>query len=180
MYVGVVIESCIQKLSSKFEKKMFCLYICFNFLWFQKKNYGWTHKVWFFAKKSLGEKKVWLGLLCEWTFLSLQEFSGDVVTLKEKGSEGIYRASKERNDTITTVLGQQVHQNCHESIAIWLLSMPACAENYHRMQELTGVQFYSGEQNKDMSKARQARDMKDTVTILNALAIHTPFSRVTI
>ena len=59
---------------------------------------------------------------------------------------------------------------------IWLLSMPACAETNHIMQELTGVQFNSGEQNKDMSKARQTRDMKDTVTILRALATHNPFS----
>ena len=59
---------------------------------------------------------------------------------------------------------------------IWLLSMPACAETNHIMQELTGVQFNSGEQNKDMSKARQTRDMKDTVTILRALTAHNPFS----
>ena len=59
---------------------------------------------------------------------------------------------------------------------IWLLSMPACTETNHIMQELTGVQFNSGQQNKDMSKARQTRDMKDTVTILMALATHNPFS----
>ena len=44
------------------------------------------------------------------------------------------------------------------------------------MQELTGVQFNSGEQNKGMSKAAQIRDIKDTVTILRALAAHNPFS----
>ena len=44
------------------------------------------------------------------------------------------------------------------------------------MQELTGVQFSSGEKNEDMSKARQIRDMKDTVTILRALVAHNPFS----
>jgi len=59
---------------------------------------------------------------------------------------------------------------------IWLLSMPACAETNHSMQELTGVQFNSGEQNKDMSKARQARDVKDTMTTLSTLAAHNPFS----
>ena len=37
---------------------------------------------------------------------------GDFVTLKEKGSKGINRASTERFDSITTVPGQQVHQNC--------------------------------------------------------------------
>ena len=36
----------------------------------------------------------------------------DVVTLREKGSEGINRASTERNDLIQTVQGQKVHQTC--------------------------------------------------------------------
>lgn len=62
---------------------------------------------------------------------------------------------------------------------IWLLSIPASTETNHIMQELTGVQFNSGEQNKDMSKAQQTRDMKDTVTILRALATHNPFSLYT-
>ena len=40
----------------------------------------------------------------------------DVVTLREKGSEGINRASREqRNDLIQTFPGQKVHQTCcHE------------------------------------------------------------------
>ena len=59
---------------------------------------------------------------------------------------------------------------------IWILSMPACAETNNRMQELTGIQFNSGEQNKDMSKSRQARDMKDTITVLRALAAVNPFT----
>ena len=49
---------------------------------------------------------------------------------------------------------------------ICLLSKPAYAETYHIMQEPTRVQFNSGEQNKDMSRARQTRDVKDTVTIV--------------
>ena len=52
---------------------------------------------------------------------------------------------------------------------ICLLSKPAYAETCHIMQEPTGVQFNSGEQNKVMSRARQTRDAKDTVTILRAL-----------
>ncbi|KAK3705553.1 hypothetical protein QZH41_000251 [Actinostola sp. cb2023] len=43
------------------------------------------------------------------------------------------------------------------------------------MQELTGVQFNSGEQNKDMSNSRQQRDMEDTLTILKALTDRNPF-----
>ncbi|KAK3732581.1 hypothetical protein QZH41_004976 [Actinostola sp. cb2023] len=57
----------------------------------------------------------------------------------------------------------------------WLLSMPACAETNRAMQELTGVQFNSGEQNKDMSNSRQQRDMEDTLTILKALTDRNPF-----
>lgn len=40
----------------------------------------------------------------------------------------------------------------------------------------TGVQFNPGEQNIDMYKARQTRNIKDTVIILRALATDNPFS----
>ena len=45
---------------------------------------------------------------------------------------------------------------------VWLLSMPACAEVNRTMQELTGVSYDSGEQNKEMTQARLTRDWKDT------------------
>lgn len=60
--------------------------------------------------------------------------------------------------------------------AIWLLSAPACAEVNRAMQDLTDVKYSTGEQNKEMTKARQARDMKDTETILCALEDRNPFS----
>lgn len=59
---------------------------------------------------------------------------------------------------------------------IWLLSMPACAEMNKAMQELTGVSYNTGEQNKDMTKARQARDWKDTQTVLKYLQERNPFT----
>ena len=59
---------------------------------------------------------------------------------------------------------------------IWLLSMPACAEVNRAMLELTGVSYSTSEQNKDMTKSRQARDMKDTQTLLVALAESSPFT----
>ena len=59
---------------------------------------------------------------------------------------------------------------------IWLLSMPACAEVNRAMQELTGVSYNSGEQNKDMTQARQARDWKDTQTLLSYLQERNPFT----
>ena len=59
---------------------------------------------------------------------------------------------------------------------LWLLSMPACAEVNQAMQELTGVNYNTGEQNKDMSKARQARDWKDTLAVVQYLQERNPFS----
>ena len=53
--------------------------------------------------------------------------------------------------------------------------MPACAEVNLAMQELTGVNYDTGEQNKDMTHARQARDMRDTHNILNHLKERNPF-----
>jgi len=58
----------------------------------------------------------------------------------------------------------------------WLLSMPASAEINRTMQEFTGVNYNSGEQNKDMTDARKERDKTDTSKILSALADHSPFS----
>ena len=58
---------------------------------------------------------------------------------------------------------------------IWSLAMLACAEINRAMQELTGVMFNSGEQNKDITQARQARDWKDTQTVLLFLQKSNPF-----
>ena len=58
----------------------------------------------------------------------------------------------------------------------WVMAMPACANVNHVMQQLTQVQFNSGEQNKDMSKARQDRDYKDTQTVISCLCDRNPFS----
>ena len=59
---------------------------------------------------------------------------------------------------------------------IWSLAMPACAEVNRAMQELTGVSFNSGEQNKDMAQSRQACDWKDIQTLLSYLQERNPFS----
>ena len=52
---------------------------------------------------------------------------------------------------------------------IWSLAMPACAEVNRAMQDLADISFNSGEQNKDITKSSQARDWKDTQTILSYL-----------
>ena len=59
---------------------------------------------------------------------------------------------------------------------LWLLSRPACAEVNQAMQELTGVNYNTGEWNKDMTKARQVHDWKDTLTVLQYLQERNPFS----
>ena len=56
---------------------------------------------------------------------------------------------------------------------VWLLSMPACAEINQAMQELTKVNYNTGEQNKDMSEARQTRDWN--VALLHYLQDRNPF-----
>ena len=59
---------------------------------------------------------------------------------------------------------------------IWLLSTPMCAEVNHTMLKFTGVSYSTSEQNKDMTKCRQAGDMKDMQTLLIALAERSPFT----
>ena len=58
----------------------------------------------------------------------------------------------------------------------WALSMPVCAKVNIAMQELTGVSYKTGEQNKDMTKTRQARDWKDTHVVLKYLQERNPFT----
>lgn len=43
--------------------------------------------------------------------------------------------------------------------------MPACGEEKQAMQELTGVNYNIGEQNKDMTMARQTHDWEATVSV---------------
>ena len=52
----------------------------------------------------------------------------------------------------------------------WLMAMPACAEVNRAMQELSGAKYSTSEQHKEMGKARQHRDMKDTHTLLLTLS----------
>ena len=59
---------------------------------------------------------------------------------------------------------------------IWLLLVPVCAEMDSAMLDLTGICNSTSEQNMDISESRQNRDMKDTQTLLNALAEQNPFT----
>ena len=55
--------------------------------------------------------------------------------------------------------------------------MPVCADVNQAMQELTGINYNTGEQNKDMRKARQAHDWKDTLAVVHYLQERNQFSR---
>ena len=58
----------------------------------------------------------------------------------------------------------------------WVMAMPACAEINKIKQDVTGKNYNSGEQNKDMSVTRQDRDWKDTNTVLRYLSDRNPFT----
>ena len=58
----------------------------------------------------------------------------------------------------------------------WVMAMPACAEFNKIMQDVTGINYNTGEQNKDMSVTRQDRDWKDTNTVLRYLSDRNPFT----
>ena len=60
----------------------------------------------------------------------------------------------------------------------WVVAMPACAEVNRAMQEFSGVKYTTSEQNKEMDKAIQHRDMKDTHTLLLTLSDRNPFTGV--
>ena len=59
---------------------------------------------------------------------------------------------------------------------IWLMSTPACANINLAMQQLTGVNYLTSEQHKDVTKARQNRDAEDTSKLLQALKDWDPFA----
>lgn len=60
--------------------------------------------------------------------------------------------------------------------ALWLLSMPSCAEVNQAMQEVSGVGFYTSEQHKEETKARQKRDQKNVLTIIDVMKDRSPFA----
>ena len=59
---------------------------------------------------------------------------------------------------------------------VWLMAHPVCAEVNNAMQQLTGVQYNTSEQHKDLTTARQGKDMADTCELLEFLESRNPFS----
>ena len=58
---------------------------------------------------------------------------------------------------------------------LWVMSMPACANMNDAMQKFTGVSYETSDQHKDISNARQARNVNDTLNLISYLAQRDPF-----
>ena len=59
---------------------------------------------------------------------------------------------------------------------VWLMAHPVCAEVNNAMQQLTDVQYNTSEQHKDLTTARQGKDMRDSCELLEFLESRNPFS----
>ena len=58
---------------------------------------------------------------------------------------------------------------------VWLLSIPACAEENKALQEYTSVSYCTSDQHKDTSLASQERDTRDSRKVLEYLQCKTQF-----
>ena len=59
---------------------------------------------------------------------------------------------------------------------VWLMTHPVCAEVNNAMQQLTGVRYNTSEQHKDLTTARQVKDMTDSSELLEFLESRSLFS----
>ncbi len=59
---------------------------------------------------------------------------------------------------------------------VWLMSHPVCAEVNNAMQQLTGVQYNTSGQHKDLTTARQGKYKADACELLQFLESRTSFS----
>ena len=59
---------------------------------------------------------------------------------------------------------------------IWLMAHPHCADVNNSMQHLTGVNYNTSEQHKDMRNARQEKDMADICELMDFLETRNPFN----
>ena len=58
---------------------------------------------------------------------------------------------------------------------VWVLSMPVCASINETMQMFSGVSYETSDQHKDVSAGRQARDVSNTVDLIDYLNERDPF-----
>lgn len=94
-----------------------------------------------------------------WAGLSVDLIIEQVLMTSMKTSDGLTRG----------------HGMTDQQLVKWLLTMADWADVNHAILQLTGVNYNTGVQNKDMADARQALDMKDTHIILNYLLVKKNF-----
>ena len=58
---------------------------------------------------------------------------------------------------------------------VWVLFMPVCASINESMQTFSGVSYETSDPHKDLSAARQARDVSVTVDLIHYLNERDPF-----
>ena len=68
--------------------------------------------------------------------------------------------------------GKRITENQH---LVWVLFMPVRASSNATMQKFSGVSYETSDQHKDESAARQARDVSDTVDLIDYLNERDPF-----
>ena len=61
---------------------------------------------------------------------------------------------------------------------VWLMAHPVCTEVNNAMQQLTGVQYNTSEQHRDLSMVRQRKDITDSCELLEFLESRNPFSDI--
>ena len=58
---------------------------------------------------------------------------------------------------------------------VWVLSMPVCARINETMKKFSGVSYEASDQHNDVSAAKQAQDVSDTVDLIDYLNERDPF-----
>ena len=84
--------------------------------------------------------------------------------------EQVFMTSITTHDGLTRGKGMTENQRL-----VWVLSMPVCASINETMQQFSGVSYETSGQHKDVSAARQARDVSDTVDLIDYLNERDPF-----
>ena len=59
---------------------------------------------------------------------------------------------------------------------VWLMAHPVCAEVNNAIQQSIGAQYNTSEQHKDLTTARQVKDMTDLCVLLEFLESRNSFS----
>ena len=84
--------------------------------------------------------------------------------------EQVFMRSVKTHDGLTR--GKWMTENQR---VVWVLSMPVCASINETMQKFSGVSYETSDQHKCVSAARQARDVSDTVDLIDYLNERDPF-----